>query len=379
MIHILPPWQGKMAEDLWALYNFLLYKTLPFQPADYLPKDNQGAYYYPDGDRTRQKVYPTRPSKKFSLTKESKDILTNKGLPIPNTLENLIKVVSPQLHQYLYKNNNIIRDNLVQLLTTQTDMETIQNKNLNFEAKKELLKLLLIEVFRYDSFSRKKLFPKLIQMMGVEVCPYCNRNFTTTTRTRNGMYYRQNQVDHYRSKSKFPWFALTLPNLIPACGNCNLRKGDDEEFVLYPYNEEFGKQYHFHTIPISGVGYLTGQAVSPYEFEVKIERNLSTGSTSDRDYESRVQASIEKFGLDILYHESHNAYVLAIFEQRYVFNDAYLDSLMDSFPDLFKSREEARQLLYMKQYDENALGDAPLAKLTHDIDEEISELYSTKL
>ena len=276
-------------------------------------------------------------------------------------------------------NINIIRDNLVQLLTTQTDMETIQNKNLNFEAKKELLKLLLIEVFRYDSFSRKKLFPKLIQMMGVEVCPYCNRNFTTTTRTRNGMYYRQNQVDHYRSKSKFPWFALTLPNLIPACGNCNLRKGDDEEFVLYPYNEEFGKQYHFHTIPISGVGYLTGQAVSPYEFEVKIERNLSTGLAGDQDYESRVQASIEKFGLDILYHESHNAYVLAIFEQRYVFNDAYLDSLIDSFPDLFKSREEARQLLYMKQYDENALGDAPLAKLTHDIDEEISELYSTKL
>lgn len=193
------------------------------------------------------------------------------------------------------------------------------------------------------------------------------------------MYYRQNQVDHYRSKSKFPWFALTLPNFIPVCGNCNLRKGDDEQFVLYPYHEEFGKQYHFRTIPISGIGYLTGQAVSPFEFEVKIERNLSAGSESDRDYETRVQASVEKFGLDILYRQSHNAYVLAIFEQRYVFNDAYLDSLIDSFPDLFKSREEARQLLYMKQYDENTLGGAPLAKLTHDIDEEISELYSTKL
>lgn len=81
---------------------------------------------------------------------------------------------------------------------------------------------------------------------------------------------------------------------------------------------------------------------------------------------------------DVLYRESHNAYVCAIFEQRYVFNDAYLDSLIDSFPDLFKSREEARQLLYMKRYDEDALGAAPLAKLTHDIDEEISRLYAEK-
>ena len=160
-------------------------------------------------------------------------------------------------------------------------------------------------------------------------------------------YYRQNQIDHYRSKSKFPWFVLTLPNLIPACGNCNLRKGDDEQYVLYPYQEEFGKQYHFHTTPIWGTGYLTGQAIQQDEFEVKIERNLSAGPASDPDYEKRVQTSIKKFGLDVLYRESHNAYVCAIFEQRYVFNDAYLDTLIDSFPDLFQSRDEVRQLLYI--------------------------------
>ena len=121
-----------------------------------------------------------------------------------------------------------------------------------------------------------------------------------------------------------------------------------------------------------------GQAVRPDEFEVKIERDPNADPASDPDYERRVQMSIDKFGLDVLYRESHNAYVCAMFEQRYVFNDAYLDSLIDSFPDLFKSREEARQLLYMKQYDADALGAAPLAKLTHDIDEEISRLYDEK-
>lgn len=172
MIRIPPPWQGDRAEDIWALYDFLLYKTLPFEPGDYLPKDSQGAYYYLDGDRTKQKVYPTHPFKKFELTQTSKVILSRAAVPTPNTPEELIQLVSPQLHQYLYQNNAVKRENLIELLTTQTDVKTIQDKKLNFTAKPELLKMLLIQVFKYDSFSSKKLFPKLVQMLGVEVCPY---------------------------------------------------------------------------------------------------------------------------------------------------------------------------------------------------------------
>lgn len=374
MIRISPPWKGPRAEDIWALYYFLLYKTLPFAPEDYLPIDSRGAYYYPHGDRTKKKRYPTA-HKKFKLTKTSQDILSKAKVPAPNTPEELIELVSPQLHQYLYQNHTVQREKLRELLTTETDGKTIQAKKLEFSAKSALSKLLLTQIFNYDSFSRQNLFPQLVQMMGVEVCPYCNRSFTTTVRTRNREYHRQNQVDHYRSKSKFPWFALTLPNLIPACGNCNQKKGDDEQYVLYPYQEEFGEQYQFHTTPISSTAYLMGQMVKPDEFEVTIER---VGPSTDPDYDQRVQTSIEKFGLDVLYRESHNAYVCAIFEQRYIFNNAYLDSLIDSFPGLFKSREEARQLLYMKRYDAEGLGAAPLAKLTHDIDEEISRLYMDK-
>lgn len=99
MIRILPPWKGNRAEDIWALYYFLLYRTLPFQPEDYLPKDSQGVYYYPNGDRTRQKVYPTKPFKTFALSRESKRILSAERLSTPNTLEDLIMLVSPKLHR----------------------------------------------------------------------------------------------------------------------------------------------------------------------------------------------------------------------------------------------------------------------------------------
>lgn len=372
MIRIPPPWKGERAEEIWALYHYLLNQVLPFEPEDYLPRDSTGAYYYEDGDPTKGKIYPTPRS--FQLSKEGKKILTKALQPMPSTLEETIQLASLELHDYLYENHAVKRDHLIELLTTLTDEKTIRAKKLEFQTNPALEKLLLTEVFNYSTFSAKNEFSELVQMMGVEVCPYCNRSFTTTARIRKGKYHRQNQVDHYRAKSKYPWFALTLPNFVPACGNCNLRKSDAGDCVLYPYTEGFDDKYHFRTKLVSGLDYLIGANSAPKEFEVEIVPYPGAASVSDPDYKKRVKTSIKKFGLDVLYRESHNAYICNIYEQRYIFNDAYLDSLMNSFPDLLKSREEARSLLYMKRYDADSLGASPLARLTHDIDEEISRL-----
>lgn len=374
MIRILPPWKGDKAEDIWELYYFLLYSILPFEPGDYLPKDKNGFYYYPDGDRSKGKAYPSAPFREFKLTEKSKMFLEQIDKPIPDSLEELIQIVDSDLHCYLYQDHRVNRKNLIELLTTETDEQTLLSKHLDFKCTSGLAKLLLQYVFNYDNFSKKKLFPKLVQLMGIEVCPYCNRSFTSTVKVRNGKYCRQNQIDHYRPKILFPWFALTLPNLIPVCSNCNLRKGDDEEFVLYPYREGFDESYRFRTVPILGIGYLTGQPASLDEFEIHIESK----ATGDLNYNTRAQKSIQKFGLDVLYRQSHNAYICAIFEQRYIFDDAYLDSLVDSFPELFKTKEDVRRLLYMKQYTGDKLGFDPLAKLTYDIDDEISRLSTEK-
>lgn len=373
MIRIPPPWKGERAEEIWALYHYLLYQTLPFEPGDYLPRDSTGAYYYKDGDHTKEKIYPA--SRSFKLSSDGEKILSAASQPAPSTLEETIQWASPELHDYLYENHAVQREHLIELLTTQTDEKTVRAKKLEFQTNPALEKLLLTEVFNYSAFSAKSRFPELVRMMGVEVCPYCNRSFTTTAKIRKGEYHRQNQVDHYRAKSKYPWFALTLPNFIPACGNCNLRKSDTDDCVLYPYTEGFDDKYHFRTKLVSGLGYLTGADSDPEEFEVEIVPYPSAALDCDPDYEKRVKTSIDKFGLDVLYRESHNAYVCNIYEQRYIFDDAYLDSLINSFPDLFQSREEARSLLYMRRYDGDSLGASPLARLTHDIDEEISRLH----
>ncbi len=367
MILLKPEWGGEKAEDIWALYYYLLYQVLPFSPSDYLPQDEKGYYYYDEGDRNKERKYP----------KSSQKISTS-GI----TLYNRIKSISLDLCEYLFTDNSTVnRSHLRELLTMPTDQDTHNIGHLEFSltkpetskrAKVKAWKPLLTDIFNYKAFSSEPHFPKLVQLLGVEVCPYCNRSFTSTVKNGKKAYHRQNQVDHYIPKATHPWFALSLLNFIPSCGNCNQKKGTDDRFVLYPYYEEFGAAYRFRTIPVSGLGYLLGESGSEDTFQIEIEQ--VPGTVLEENYKKRVEHSIQKFGLDVLYRDSHNAYVKGIFEQRFLISDAYIDSLCASFPDHFKNREDVRRMLYLKSFDEDELEQAPLAKLTHDIDSEIDEL-----
>lgn len=367
MILLKPEWGKEKAEEIWALYYYLLYQVLPFSPSDYLPQDEKGCYYYENGERNTERIYPKHPNK----------------VPMSGTsLYDKIKSISLDLCSYLYNDSSTVnRDHLRELLTTPTDQDTITYRHLEFSlavprtgkrAQAKAWKPILTDVFNYNAFSSDPLFPKLIQLLGVEVCPYCNRSFTTTAKKNKKEYQRHNQVDHYISKAIHPWFALSLLNFIPSCGNCNQKKGDDNRFVLYPYYDEFGPSYRFRTVPLSGLGYLLGEPGTEETFQIEIEQ--VPGTDLDEDYRKRVEHSISKFGLDVLYRDSHNAYIKGIFEQRFLISDAYLDSLCSSFPDHFKTREDARRMLYLKPFNEDELDQSPLAKLTHDIDSEINEL-----
>lgn len=358
-------WGSDRAADIWAVYYYLLYQVLPFAPRDYLPKDDHGYYYYDKGDRTSRRIYPSKPNG-----------------AINKSLYDLIHPISTDLCQYLFENDSTVnRANLRELLTTTTDEDTIHIKHLDFtlthppagiHSQANAWKPVLTEIFNYSAFSQKELFPKLVQLLGVEVCPYCNRSFTTTVKKKDGTYHRQNQVDHYVSKATHPWFALSLLNLIPCCGNCNQKKGDKTNFVLYPYFEEFGATYRFRTKPLSSLGYLTGETGSGDAFQIAIEQ--TPGTLPDDQYKQRVENSIQEFGLAAVYQENHNEYVRKIFEQRFLISDAYLDSLCNSFPTHFKSREEIRHMLYLKSIHEDELEKSPLSKLTHDMDWEIDDL-----
>lgn len=75
---------------------------------------------------------------------------------------------------------------------------------------------------------------KLVNITGVTVCPYCNRNFVNVTNEAN-----TSQLDHFFPKSEYPLFALCFYNLIPSCYGCNNKKSD-KHFNISPYDEAIG-------------------------------------------------------------------------------------------------------------------------------------------
>ena len=50
--------------------------------------------------------------------------------------------------------------------------------------------------------------------------------------------------------------------------------------------------------------------------------------------------------------------------------------IRNSFPNLFKSEKEVREMLLLNKLDQEHWGDYPLGKLTHDISEELDFLYA---
>ena len=85
---------------------------------------------------------------------------------------------------------------------------------------------------------------KLCKKINLSVCPYCNRQYIfTIVRDEKGVV--RPQLDHFFVKSVYPYLSCSFFNLIPSCPFCNEGKGDDYRETIYPYLEEFGKNYVF--------------------------------------------------------------------------------------------------------------------------------------
>ena len=394
MIRILPLEQRANYDTILELYFYRIAMVTPFCPEDIFPTGT----FHEKGDIQM----PSHPVKDFYKVSQKDprdrrrsprytDLLRDNNLPIRLKEEGLKddailakRIIKKAFHQvpknkslyeFLYEglpddDFHVHGDRLRCLLTSYMDDESLKQAGLCFECP-DPEKSNLFDVFRYISFAESKMAVQLMAMQEVSVCPYCNRNFTTTISNAKGGT-RQGQFDHYRSKSQYPWFALSLRNLIPACGYCNQNKGDKKGLVLYPYKEGMEKYYRFRTRPVHGVSYLTGAPQTLDEFEVVGEKGPVPMA---QDYDERIKNSLNFFHLNELY-QTHQEHIAWIFGQRYIFSDSYLEHLHQTFPALFSSAQEARELLYLRHISPDRWGEHPLSKLTHDIDEEITELES---
>ena len=104
----------------------------------------------------------------------------------------------------------------------------------------KMAKKFLERCFPYNKFISKDAqydAYRYCKAMDINVCVYCNAQLTHTVIRRYKKTIRP-QIDHFFPQSRFPMFALSFYNMIPACQVCNNIKRDefcDLGEIYHPY------------------------------------------------------------------------------------------------------------------------------------------------
>ena len=211
---------------------------------------------------------------------------------------------------------------------------------------------------------------KLLSLIGIEICPYCQRNYISSYEESNDEKTTAD-LDHFYPKSLYPFLALSLYNFIPSCQICNSRfKGDkDTRDFVYLYEEGFDEL---------GVKFKTSEEVivkileeGYSDFSVKINyENLK-----DEKNKEKVKKSIKNLRLDKVYEKSHNQYIQNLLYNIEKYPENYLENCVEMFEsnvDKKKQLEEYFKYIVKEPYRKRIENGEPLAKLSKDILEEFN-------
>lgn len=225
-------------------------------------------------------------------------------------------------------------------------------------------------IFNYEYFVRNQgewNRHKIMYMIGINVCPYCNRNYVTNY-IEDGEERTTADLDHFYYKSEYPYLALSIYNFIPSCQICNSRFKLGVDFCakqhIYPYKEKFGDDAVFRTTlnKNSDLDYLLGKGKN-FDIKIKID-------TTNEEKKIKIENSIETFRLEKLYNTEKD-YVSELINKCNIYNKNEIKNIM-KIDKLFDSEEQIKEFIFGKYLDEEKLHKRPLAKLTKDIYEEFN-------
>lgn len=230
---------------------------------------------------------------------------------------------------------------------------------------------------------------KLLSLMGIEICPYCQRNYISNYTEKNdkkceeedNKEVEENKVeenndekttatlDHFNPKADYPFLALSLYNFVPSCQVCNsiFKKDADTRDSIYPYEEGFDEL---------GVKFKTSKEViyeilgeKNFDFSVEIDcKNIE-----DKEKENKVKNSIKNLGLDRVYEKSHNQYIQDLLYTVEKYPENYLEASVELFENNKGKKEQLKEYfkdIVKEPYRKRIENGEPLAKLTKDILEE---------
>ncbi len=367
--------------------------------------------------------------------------------------------VFPALRNYLYNDNKqIIKDNLRQILVGPNEApRSLGGKDKHATMRSVFDKIILEiegdssnisktvvgvckEIFKYDHLNIvRKGFSKqqeplaywLQSQLGVKVCPYCNRMYTTTS---YGKKRTRPEFDHFYPQSRYPYLAVSLFNLIPSCNICNklkfdyaeikediIKKSKDTIFtyrqkksIIYPYDESYNElQMHISFRVIADdkevfMGQSDNFAIElrPTEhseklvfenlaltkmelderFRCKINSNIAddeiTAAEEECEFWKRAKQTIELLRLESFYNE-HKLEIMKILRIHYEYNLVARQFIMwplnNHTATARSDLTSIRDLQYFAFLQPEEWGNSPLNKLKSDILDQLDEIENTRI
>ncbi|PNV82565.1 MAG: hypothetical protein C0627_09215 [Sulfurimonas sp.] len=202
-----------------------------------------------------------------------------------------------------------------------------------------------------------------IKQLNIYVCPYCNRNYIFNF-SKNNTQEATAQLDHFFDKKDYPYLAITLYNLVPSCSTCNQRKSSKRENIFYPYLESFNESAKFR---YKGIKSIAKDEKIDFLDSKRVMFNIEAIKDNEK-----VEKHIEVFNLKNLY-EEHKDIVAELLQKKEIYNDSYIDELMQKYEGtLFKNREDLLRLVTCGYVNDEDLHKRPLSKLIKDISEELN-------
>lgn len=255
----------------------------------------------------------------------------------------------------------------------------------NLKIKKEYLpqNLLFYEeylpdkLFNYEKLkndNKKWSRHKLLSLMKIEVCPYCQRNYISSYEENNDNKPEENNdkkttatLDHFYPKADYPFLALSLYNFIPSCYVCNTVFKNGKEVQIYTYEEGFDELGVKFKTSKEVIYKILGEKNSDFSVEIDCK------NIEDKEKKDKVENSIGNLGLDRVYKKSHNQYIQDLLYTIEKYPENYLEACGEIFEnddDKKKQLEEYFKDIVKEPYRKRIENGDPLAKLTKDILEE---------
>jgi hypothetical protein len=241
-----------------------------------------------------------------------------------------------------------------------SSLEFNENDRLNKETKTKIVKALfpeyidMLQCFDYGFLSDDQRH-KLINNIGLRVCPYCNMNYII-----NYIFEKKEKstgdLDHFYYKNKYKEYSLCLFNFIPSCPICNSRfklaVDMKRNEYTYPYEDSFEEKAKFQIVNLV-------EAIVVDKIPI-IKLNIYN------DDSEKVSNSIKIFKTDELY-KTHVDYAKQLLQKSMIYNDAYIEDLYKNNSNLFASIDEVKYLIFGTRLEEGDIANISLGKLRMDL------------